>query len=55
MYGGKASEVICQVLNKTSTLIAAAELLGVRKQALYEWMKKYQIRREIQYVSGQKI
>lgn len=50
IYGKPARELLVELLNKHNNVVAVAGLLGVRKQALYAWMKRYGIRRLVRWV-----
>jgi transcriptional regulator of acetoin/glycerol metabolism len=44
-----SKEDIIVSLNKNDNISVSAELLGVTKQTLYRWLKRYHIKREVVY------
>lgn len=49
VYGKAGKQLLLELLNRHKNVNAVAELLGVRKQALYGWMRRYQIRRVVRW------
>lgn len=46
-YGKPAKDIILEILNNGTTMMATAERLGVNKQALYAWLDKLNIRKKV--------
>jgi transposase-like protein len=46
-YGLPAKEIILQMLNDGTSIIATADRLGVNKQALYAWLDKLDIKKKV--------
>lgn len=41
---------LLKTLNKTDNITVTAQLFGVNKQALYNWMRMLKIKRKVEYV-----
>jgi len=51
-HGGKPVDVILQLLRKTNSISLTADLMGVHKQTLAEWMRKLKIKRVVKWEVG---
>lgn len=48
-YGKSAKDVIIETLNRTNNVTLSAELLGVSKFTIFQWIKKLNIKRHVEW------
>lgn len=51
-YGKPLQEVVVELLNKNDNVTLTAQLLGLNKERLYNYLRKYNIRRRVQWEVG---
>jgi len=49
IYGKPAREVIIETLNSNNNVTISAELLGVSKFTMFQWLKKLNINRHVEW------
>jgi ribosomal protein L37E len=51
-YGMPIRDIVVQTLNRSSTMNIVAELLGISKYTLYQWIEKLHIRQGTRWNKG---
>jgi len=49
IYGKPIKEIIIETLNKNNNVTVSAELLGVSKFTIFQWLKKLNINRHVEW------
>jgi len=49
IYGKPARQVIIEILNLNNNVTVSAELLGISKFTMFQWLKKLNIKRHVEW------
>jgi len=49
IYGKPIKEIIIETLNKNNNVTVSAELLGISKFTIFQWLKKLNINRHVEW------